>query len=848
MKDAAPQPIRLADYRVPNWLIEDVHLTFQLHPERTIVKSRIRFTPNPETTDRHFELMGEDLILKSVRIDGQDWKPHVNDGLLTADVPDAPFTWEAEVEINPSANTSLEGLYMSKGIYCTQCEAEGFRKITYYPDRPDVMAPFTVRVEGDQPVLLSNGNPGTSGDGFAEWHDPWPKPSYLFALVAGDLVAHSGQHTTADGRDVALNIWVRPGNEDRCAYALDALKRSMVWDEDTYGRNYDLDVFNLVAIEDFNAGAMENKGLNVFNSSYVLASPETATDKDYEWIESVVAHEYFHNWTGNRITCRDWFQLCLKEGLTVFRDQQFSGDMRSHAVKRIDDALRLRARQFREDAGPLAHPVRPAEFIEINNFYTATVYDKGAEVIGMLKTLVGDAAYAKALDLYFTRHDGQACTIEDWLKVFEDSTDRDLSQFALWYSQAGTPKAEIRLEQDGNIWRVFARQSTPPTPGQSEKHPQVIPMRFQLYDQQGAAISPESTAVLNTEDTKVCEIENPDRPIVSAFRGFSAPVVVEQDLSTKDRLTLLAHDTDPFNRWEAGRVLAKEQMMAMITKDATPSTGFIDALGALLSDASLDPAFRAFALGLPSNDDIAHTIFDAGHSPDPARIDTARDTLQLAIADQLHDTFADLFAQMETPGPFRPDAKDAGRRALRIGALAALTRADGPDRAHALFASADNMTETLGALAALIRAGDAKTQLEHFYDRWKGDANVLDKWFSIQISQADAEDALTIAETLTDHPDFHWKTPNRFRSVIGALTGNMAAFHHESGAGYAFVANWLAKLDPLTPQTAARLATAFETKRIFDGDRQSMITDALERLRKSPSRDMSEITARILDT
>ncbi|MEO0918778.1 MAG: M1 family aminopeptidase, partial [Pseudomonadota bacterium] len=393
MKDAAPQPVRLAEYAPPAWLVDDVHLTFQLAPNATRVTSRIAFRPNPATTDRTFRLDGENLQLIRAMVDGVPVDPRVDPNGLTAVVPDRAFVWEADVEIDPANNTELEGLYISNGLYCTQCEAEGFRKITYYPDRPDVMAPFTVRIEADAPVLLSNGNPKASGEGWAEWHDPWPKPAYLFALVAGELVAHTGQYQTGEGRDTTLNIWVRPGDEDRCAYALDALKRSMAWDEEVYGRHYDLDVFNLVAVDDFNAGAMENKGLNIFNSKYVLASPETATDRDYELIEGIVAHEYFHNWTGNRITCRDWFQLCLKEGLTVFRDQQFSGDTRGHAVERINDVLMLRARQFREDNGPLAHPVRPESFVEINNFYTATVYEKGAEVIGMLKTLIGDAKY-----------------------------------------------------------------------------------------------------------------------------------------------------------------------------------------------------------------------------------------------------------------------------------------------------------------------------------------------------------------------------------------------------------------------------------------------------------------------
>jgi aminopeptidase N len=442
MKDASAPTIHLSDYAPPAYLVDTVALTFHLAPDSTRVLSRIGFRPNPATTNRDFSLHGSDMRLIRAAIDGAEVRPVITADGLTCPAPDAPFVWEAEVEIAPAANTALEGLYMSNGMYCTQCEAEGFRKITYYPDRPDVMAVFTVRIEGlpaATPVLLSNGNPVAAGPGWAEWHDPWPKPAYLFALVAGDLVAFSDNFITRSGRDVALNLWVRAEDLGKCAFGMQALKASMRWDEDVYGREYDLDVFNIVAVDDFNAGAMENKGLNIFNSAAVLASPETATDADYERIEAIIAHEYFHNWTGNRITCRDWFQLCLKEGLTVFRDQQFTGDLRGHAVKRINDAVTLRATQFREDNGPLAHPVRPESFVEINNFYTTTVYEKGAEVIGMLKRIVGDAAYASALDLYFDRHDGQAATIEDWLQVFTDVTGRDLSQFKRWYQQAGTP-------------------------------------------------------------------------------------------------------------------------------------------------------------------------------------------------------------------------------------------------------------------------------------------------------------------------------------------------------------------------------------------------------------------------
>jgi len=849
MKNHPHPTIRLSDYRPPAWLVDSVHLTFQLHPTETKVISRIAFRPNPERTDQRFRLDGEDLQLIRAMIDGHPVDPIVSETGLIVPVPDGPFLWECEVEISPKTNTRLEGLYMSNGMYCTQCEAEGFRRITYYPDRPDVMAPFTVRIESDQPVMLSNGNPTASGDGWAEWHDPWPKPSYLFALVAGDLTAHSGSHTTSEGRNVELNIWVRPGDEDRCAYALDALKRSMEWDETTYGRAYDLDVFNLVAVDDFNAGAMENKGLNIFNSKYVLASPETATDRDYEFIEGIIAHEYFHNWTGNRITCRDWFQLCLKEGLTVFRDQQFSGDMRSHAVKRIDDVQMLRARQFREDNGPLSHPVRPEAYQEINNFYTATVYEKGAEVIGMLKALVGDDGYAQALDLYFDRHDGDAATIEDWLKVFEDATGADLGQFALWYSQSGTPRVTVTDEFNDGTYTLHFKQNTSPTPGQPDKRPQVIPIATGLLSPNGDEVVP--TTVLTM--TGVCQSFSFDglgaRPVPSILRNFSAPVILDRQTSRDERLLLLAHDTDPFNRWEAGRQLAKEELIARVTGTGGPSDAFLGALDQLAGDETTDPAFRAFALSLPSVDDISQSLFDAGQTPDPMAIHRARDGVLCEIGRALRPTLERLYDAMHIAGAYSPDATSAGKRALRLKALSLLIHGDPGEvhRAQSLFDAADNMTESLGALAILIREGEGEDATATFYDRWKNNANVLDKWFSAQIINAEPAGAVLSARRLTDHPDFNWKTPNRFRAVVGALTGNSAGFHDASGDGYAFLADWLIKLDPVNPQTAARMTTAFETWPRYDGDRQGMMQDALRRiLATKPSRDMTEIATRIL--
>ena len=848
MKDAQPQAIFLADYTPPAYLVDEVRLTFRLSPSATRVLSRVAFRPNPEAASRAFRLDGEKLTLISATIDGAPVTPEITPEGLTCPVPDAPFVWEAEVEIDPASNTALEGLYISRDMYCTQCEAQGFRKITFYPDRPDVMAPFHVRIEGDAPVLLSNGNPGDSGPGYAEWHDPWPKPAYLFALVAGDLRAHSDSFTTASGRPVDLNLWVRAGDENRCAYAMDALKRSMRWDEQVYGREYDLDVFNIVAVDDFNMGAMENKGLNIFNSKYVLASPETATDRDFELIEGIVAHEYFHNWTGNRITCRDWFQLCLKEGLTVFRDQQFSGDQRSHAVKRIEDVLQLRARQFREDNGPLAHPVRPASFVEINNFYTATVYEKGAELIGMLKTLVGDEGYAKALDLYFDRHDGDAATIEDWLKVFEDATGSDLTQFASWYAQAGTPRLRVTDSFSDGTYSLHFEQETPPTPGQPEKTPQVIPIALGLLDPDGDEVVPTTILEMSEARQSFSFDGLAAKPIPSLLRSFSAPVILERQSTAEERAFLLAHDTDPFNKWEAGRQLAKDVLAAMVTEGASPGPAYLDALERVARDDNLDPAFRALALALPSEDDMAQTLFDAGVTPDPTAIHEARETVADTLARRLENALPEIYEAMNLPGPYSPDPKAAGCRSLRLTALGLLTRLDDGDRASALYHAADNMTEELGALACLLQAGNGAEAVARFYRRWSHDRLVMDKWFALQVSRADPDDAAARAEELSQHPDFDWKNPNRFRSVIGALAGNAAGFHHPSGRGYSFVADWLIRLDPLNPQTAARMTTVFETWARYDGDRQGMIRDALSRIAATPnlSRDTTEMVGRIL--
>ncbi|SDW53184.1 aminopeptidase N [Roseicitreum antarcticum] len=878
MREAAPQTVYLRDYTPPPYLVDHVTLEVALHPTATRVRSTIRFRRNPATGPGHpLRLDGEELTLIAAQVDGVDINAEPDDlGLSIPShlLPDTPFVWEAEVEINPQANTTLDGLYMSNGMYSTQCEAEGFRKITFYPDRPDVMAPFKVRVTSDLPVMLSNGNPVASGPGWAEWEDPHPKPSYLFALVAGDLQPTRDTFSTMEGRHVDLGIWVRAGDSDKTAYAMDALKRSMLWDEAVYGRAYDLDVFNIVAVDDFNMGAMENKGLNIFNSRCVLASPATATDADYASIERIIAHEYFHNWTGNRITCRDWFQLSLKEGLTVFRDQQFMGDMRSHAVKRIGDVLSLRARQFREDAGPLAHAVRPEAYAEINNFYTATIYEKGAEVIRMLRLLVGPDAYAAALDLYFSRHDGQACTIDDWLSVFSDATGRDLSQFKRWYGQAGTP--HISVTEDwvpgadaaapggvtitdtttsnaeapagmGGTYTLTLRQDTPATPGQPLKEPLVIPVALGLIGPDGTDLLP--TVVLElTGPEQVFRFGNlPARPVPSILRDFSAPVILSRDTTDAERALLLAHDTDPVTRWEAGRDLARAGLERMILNGAGPDAGYIDALGKMLRDATLDPAFRALTLGLPSQDDMAQGLFTAGHTPDPDAIHRATQGLRRAIATVLHDDLAQVYDGMSTPGAYDPGAVPAGKRALRLGALAHLTRLDDGARARALFTSADNMTEAMGAWTALLTVGLGVEETQRFYTRWQAERLVIDKWFAAQVACAAPDRAVAVATDLSQHADFNWKNPNRFRAVFGALSGNAAGFHQASGAGYALLADWLIQLDAANPQTAARMSSAFETWRRYDPARRAAMTAALERMLAHPglSRDMTEMVSRM---
>ena len=870
-------PIRLENYRPPDFAIETVALDVDLHPEQTRVSARLRLLP--QRPGARLVLDGDDLTLISALLDGETLAGDALEvcprKLVIKAVPTAPFDLEIVTEISPSANTKLMGLYRSNGTYCTQCEAEGFRRITYFLDRPDVLAVYTTRIEApkaDAPVLLANGNRVDGGDipgtdrHFAVWHDPFPKPSYLFAMVAGDLARIEDSFTTMSGRKVALHIYCEHGKEQRCVYAMDALKRSMRWDETAFGREYDLDIFMIVAVSDFNMGAMENKGLNIFNDKYVLADPDTATDGDYAGIETVIAHEYFHNWTGDRITCRDWFQLCLKEGLTVFRDQEFSSDMRSRGVKRIADVRTLLARQFPEDAGPLAHPVRPELYHEINNFYTATVYDKGAEVIHMLKSVLGDDGFRAGMDLYFDRHDGQAVTIEDFLAAFTDATGKDLSQFKLWYSQAGTPEviAEGRYDAGAQTYSLSLKQSCPPTPGQAVKKPMYIPIRFGLVGPNGADLAFASAAG-GAIDDDVIHLTAPEQtivfegvstpPVPSLLRGFSAPIKLSSGQSESDLLFLLRTDSDDFNRWRASQQIA---IGALIAETAAIRSGgssgldpaFADALGEVAEDETLEPAYRAQVLQLPGEADIAREI---GHDVDPDAIAAARNRLTAMIADRIGYRLAAIADVMGNKGDFSPDAASAGRRALANAALALTVGNRTPQaiaRVVARFNEADNMTDRLAALAIL--AGNAFEErieaLDAFYRRFSSDHLVLDKWLALE-AMVPVETTLDRVKELMGHPAFSLTNPNRIRSLVGGFAGgNQTQFNRKDGAGFAFLADFLLDLDKRNPQTAARLLVNFRSWKALEAGRRALARKALRRIEaaRDLSPDTSDIVTRTL--
>jgi aminopeptidase N len=871
MRTEEPRAIHLADYRAPEFRIRTVHLDFALSPEATKVTARLEIAR--QSGSGPLVLAGENQKLLSVALDGRMLSPDdylLDDKSLTLPDPPAKLTLEIASEINPSANTALEGLFLSNGMFCTQCEPEGFRRITYFLDRPDNLSVFTVRIEADReqyPVLLSNGNRIGSGElggsrHYAVWHDPFPKPSYLFALVAGDLGVIRDSFTTMSGRKVALDIYVEHGNEPRALYAMDSLKRSMKWDEEAYGREYDLDIFMIVAVSAFNMGAMENKGLNIFNDKVLLASPETATDDDYARIESVVAHEYFHNWTGDRVTCRDWFQLSLKEGLTVFRDQQFSGDMRSRGVQRIQDVRALRARQFVEDAGPLAHPVQPQSYIEINNFYTATIYDKGAQVIGMLKTLVGDEGYRKATDLYFERHDGEAATVEDWVRCFEDACGRDLGQFRLWYRQSGTPVVEARGAYDASAktYTLDLTQTLAPTPGQPEKKPMHIPVRMGLMSHKGAALpltlegenhAGAATRVLELTENfhRFTFVDVAQEPLLSLGRDFSAPAIFRTPHSRHDHATLMGKDSDAFNRWESGQTLAAGIMLEVAGEARSDAnTDYIAAIGNVLARAEEDPAFAAQMLMLPTESELA-----AKKTPvDPVGIHTARVTLMRAIALAHRERLAQLYEHMRDAGDFSPDAKEAGKRALRNAALRYLTAGDdeaAAGLAHAHYRSADNMTDMIAGLAALTRMESPlrDAAFTHFYDRFRNDPLVLDKWMGLQAGSPLPE-TVTAVRGLMKHPVFDIKNPNRVRALIGAFSVNHLRFHNEDGSGYRLVGEVIRTLDPMNPQVAARMAGAFESFRRYDPARQELMRAELAAIHGLPgiSPNLFEVTGKML--
>jgi aminopeptidase N len=868
MADAAREPkeptlIRREDYRPFPWLVPQVSLSFRLGLEKTRVKSALTVNRNARAdhSDR-IRLNGDGLTPLEVTVDGEainSWSMDGGDLMLT--LPGDSHLIEIVTEIDPSANSQLMGLYASGGMLCTQCEAEGFRRITFFPDRPDVLSTYKVRMEGPRdafPVLLSNGNcvaRGEADDGthWADWHDPWPKPSYLFALVAGDLVANRDTFVTMSGRKVDLGIWVRGGDLDRTAHAMDSLKNSMKWDEEAFGREYDLDTFNIVAVSDFNMGAMENKGLNVFNTKYVLADRETATDGDYDAIEGVIGHEYFHNWSGNRVTCRDWFQLSLKEGFTVLRDQLFSADMGSAPVKRIEDVRILRSVQFPEDSGPLAHPIRPDSYREISNFYTATVYNKGAEVIRMMRTLAGPERFRQGTDLYFERHDGEAATCEDFIRAIEDGAALDLKQFRRWYEQAGTPKVSLRLEHEGDTATLHLEQIVPPTPGQPDKQPVPIPLRLALFDRETGRHDGEQLITL-TEARQTFSFSGFSQPpVLSINRGFSAPVSIERETAPEDLVFLAASDDDAFARYEAMQDLVVGHLRGLLSGslgEAERGQGR-EAIGrafaSVLDDDSLDDLMRGELLILPGESYLAEQMLIA----DPAAIHAERESLKAWLGSTLEGEFAAMHERASAvEGGNSPEAK--GARKVKTQALVYLA-AGAPERSAALAAAqydaADNMTDRQGALMALTGlSGPERThKLIDFYNRFRGNALVIDKWFALQSSSLHPQ-VLEHVKALAGHPDFTLKNPNRVRSLYMPLTGTARGFHAESGEGYRMIADLILALDPINPQTAARFVSPLGRWRRMEPGRAALMRAELERIAAAPglSRDTHEQVTRSL--
>ncbi len=868
MADAAPTPheppvIRREDYAPFPWLVPQIALDFDLALDATRVVARLSVARNAKAARADtIRLDGDGLEPLSVKIDGEmvnDWR--MDDGDLILPLTGDAHEIEIATQIDPSANTALEGLYASNGMLCTQCEAQGFRRIAFFPDRPDVLSTFSVRMRGSKaafPILLCNGNKLAEGDNadgthWAEWHDPWPKPAYLFALVAGDLVANSGTFTTMNGREVELNVWVRAEDLPRTDHAVESLKKSMKWDEEAFGREYDLDLFNIVAVSDFNMGAMENKGLNIFNTKFVLADPETATDGDYDAIEGVIGHEYFHNWSGNRITCRDWFQLSLKEGFTVLRDQLFSQDMQGEAVKRIEDVRILRAAQFPEDSGPLAHPIRPDSYREISNFYTATVYNKGAEVIRMMRTMCGPERFRKGTDLYFESHDGEAATCEDFVKSIEQGAGLDLARFRMWYSQAGTPKVTVQLRSEGDRAILSLQQQVPPTPGQPNKQPMVIPLKVALHDRDSGALGVEQLVILDSADAEFDLPPISGAPALSINRGFSAPVTIDRQASREELIFLAAHDDDPFARYEAmqelvvGHLVAAVQGQLADTERESGEAAIVQALYSAIRDSGLDDAMRGELMILPSQTYLMEQL----ERGDPGAVHQAREALKVRLGAALGDDLLALYDRC-TAVPY--DAQGArGARKVRTLALSYIAASD-PVRAAELAAqqydSASNMTDRQGALMVLcgLDCEEREDRLAEFYRRFAGNALVIDKWFSLQALSLHPA-AIEHVKALARHPDFTLKNPNRVRSLYMAFAGNPHAFHQIDGAGYRMLADLILSLDPINPQTAARFVPPLGRWRRIEPVRSALMRAELERISATPSlsRDTREQVMRSLD-
>lgn len=853
---APPVAIRREDYRAPDWLVPEVALEFDLDAVKTRVRATLSVTRGG-AHDRPLVLDGDGLAPLSVMVDGApaDWR--MDSGKLIIALSGAAHSIETVVEISPIANTTLMGLYASSGMLCSQCEAEGFRRITFFPDRPDVLSRYHVRMTADKaayPVLLANGDPVGSGDlpggkHFAKWHDPFPKPSYLFALVAGNLAANRDHFTTMSGRKVDLAIWVTARDLPKTAHAMAALKTSMAWDESVYGREYDLAIFNIVAVDDFNFGAMENKGLNIFNSRYILADPDTATDLDYDGVLGVVAHEYFHNWSGNRVTCRDWFQLSLKEGFTVFRDQCFSADQGSAAVKRIEDVRILRGSQFQEDSGPLAHPVRPESYLEIGNFYTATIYNKGAEVIRMMHTLLGPEKFRAGSDLYFERHDGQAVTCEDFVLAMEAASGVDLAQFRLWYAQAGTPrvKAEVSYDVADGKAVVTLTQSVPDTPGQSGKAAMAIPLKLAMFDRDSGTHRGEQLVTLSEAVTRIEADGFKTPPVLSINRSFSAPVVIEADRSAADLAFLSAHDDDPFGRYEAMQQLMVDTLVGAVSTGKADHGPVIDAIKNTLASNALDPAFVAEAIMVPSEAFIGDQMLVV----DPDAIHAARDALRAELGRTLDEHWRAAYAAHAGKAfEYSPAAKGARRlRNVALGFIASGKANDAAMLAFAQFEAADNMTDRQAALGVLSNsdAPERVAALDIFYNRYRDDALVLDKWFTTQ-ALAMRDDTWEAVRELERHADFTLNNPNRVRSLVGAFSVNQQQFHIASGEGYRFLADIVIALDPINPQTAAKLAPPLGRWRRFDEARQTLMRKELQRIVDTPglSKDVFEQASKSL--